>query len=200
MYPEAALTPQRGRAEQRVALAPARQQVETQGRGTLGPRSAGIVRRIVVGRGPRPVRVGLRQALKPGEQPVGRAGQRAAREHAFHLALRVRLRLAVGARGEVGQHAVPAVVGELTVDESRQALPEVVIGPAAALGTAHSAPPSSAHVPAGTAARTDSSRTARSERTRGERWRSALRRCERPRWIRLRTVPSFTPSVVAISS
>ena len=36
--------------------------------------------------------------------------------------------------------------------------------------------------------------------SRGSRWASASRSCTRPRWMRLRTVPSLIPSVAAISS
>lgn len=34
----------------------------------------------------------------------------------------------------------------------------------------------------------------------GARWANASRSCERPRWMRERTVPSLSPSVAAISS
>ncbi|CAO0825802.1 hypothetical protein SMICM17S_08486 [Streptomyces microflavus] len=94
----------------------------------------------------------------------------------------------------MGEDPLTGVVVELAVDQRGEPVPQMRFGRGGTGETcaAHAVPPSPA--------RTASARERCSARASGERCLSALRRCERPRWMRLRTVPSFTPRVAAISS
>src|SRR6516165_724001 len=85
--------------------------------------------------------------------------------------------LAAGlAAGQVGKHPLALGMAQLAVDQGGQPLAQVAL---------HGPPPSEARAAAGWC---------------GRRWPSAARSWARPRWIRLRTVPSLTPRVAAISS
>src|SRR5690606_34840974 len=113
-------------------------------------------------------------------------------------ALGVHLRLALGAGGAVRQYALTRVMTELSVHQGGESVSQMLLC-AVSLGRL---PQSSAHAlaPPPPSAGTRGTREPRSARAFGERWASALRSCERPRWMRERTVPSLTPRVAAISS
>src|SRR5450631_591993 len=115
---------------------------------------------------------GLADEHQPPRQRVADRRVRQAAHPLLQLAQRVDLRPALLARGQVRVRPVPLGGAELTVDKGRQVTSQVT----------HAGPP-----------RLASAR-------RGRRCSSAVRSWARPRWIRLRTVPSFTPRVAAISS
>jgi len=119
------------------------------------------------------------------DQAVGEGGVRGRLAQGVHPLLehpqRGRLTAARLAPGEVGQRPLPLCVIQLTVDQGRQALAQV----------AHAGPPVAVEVVAAAGTRVA---------WRGRRCSSATRSCARPRWMRLRTVPSFTPRVLATSS
>lgn len=144
----------------------------------------------------RPVEAATRQPLQPGQQAGGQRRRRALHEHGLQATLGIGFGLALGAGGQVGQDALTHVVRQLAVHQGGKPVTQVLFG-GGRTDSAHSAPPSLPAPGAPTAAPASARCSARAA---GERCLSALRRCERPRWIRLRTVPSFTPSVAAISS
>ena len=93
-------------------------------------------------------------------------------------ALGLELVAAGGAVGDVGEGAVAGLVAELAVDEGGDAGAEVAHGDRLRRPGSHG----------------------RRRRAGGARCSSAARSWARPRWMRLRTVPSLMPSVAAISS
>jgi hypothetical protein len=136
---------------------------------------------------PRPVRPGrparglsLAAGRPQGEQPPGQRVAAGGIAQGVHPPLeqpeRGRFPAAVLAPGQVSQHPFSLRIAQLAIDQRGQALAEVPF---------HDGVPSVA---------------AGRPRWRGRRWSSAARSWARPRWMRLRTVPSLTPRVAAISS
>ena len=109
-------------------------------------------------------------------RPVGRGRRGGAASSVLDGPLGVDGLAAGGAVGDVGEGAVTLGVAELAVDQGGDAGSEVVHG-----------------VTSGVWCRARPSR-------RGARCSRAARSWARPRWMRLRTVPSLMPSVAAISS
>src|SRR5699024_107460 len=105
-------------------------------------------------------------------------------QSAFEAAQRVGLETARFTLGQVDEGAVVLGRPELTVDERREALPQVL--------RAHWASPLIALAPRSCSCWTCAVLVVLCSRAR--------RNCARPRWMRLRTVPSLTSSVAAISS
>ena len=96
----------------------------------------------------------------------------------------------------MGEHPLAGVMAQLAVDQGGEPVSQMVL--AARRGP--DCDPLTRSRPLLQARERPWRSERRSARASGDRCCRALRSCERPRWIRLRTVPSFTPRVAAISS
>lgn len=139
------------------------------------------------------------EPLEAGQEAFGGGRRGDFREDVLQPTLCVDLRLAFRAGRQMRQHPLAGVVTEFAVHQGGEPVSEVLLGEEPLGGVVSGSTHAVAPLPPPRAG-TRGTKERRSARASGERCARALRSCERPRWMRERTVPSLTPRVAAISS